>query len=550
MAFVAKVRRLQKLRATILGTNKKTAAVLAKPTDLDQWKDDFVGFAAKLDIVAKDGKRTKLRPNAIQSAFEVTRSGRDVILKPRQVGFTTWELARDAWYFLTRRGANVVVVCQSDSENDAIKAVCAKLKIMFESLASAGISIPDLDSSTTTWLLPSRDASLRVISSGASEAAAQKKGRGGSIHRLHVTELAFFEHAATTLNALLECVPVNDDTEVVFESTANGAAGFFFDHYQDAKNGKNSFRSTFFRWLDQAEYAIPLESGETIAPQTERERAVMRAGGTLEQLKWYRRKVADKKDQDLVDQEYPLDEDTCWLVSGRLFFDKDRVRELYSLCSAPFEVRDVGRGKLRIFRPAQSGRRYVLPVDPSEGVGGDPGAVPILDRGTGAHVASLHGQFEPWELAKYVAELGRGFFIGSDGKRATEIKRTFRDVNDEALVVVERNNHGHAVLQGLIREQRYGHIYVGPDKRPGWVTNEVTRAAALAALQAAVADKHWSSPERETIEEFLKFIVLHNGRAEAAKGANDDLVLGHAIGWDICCRPVIDRYVPEHHRAQ
>lgn len=530
--------------------NLATAKVLAKPTDLDQWKDDFLGFASKLDIVTKEGKRTKLRANAIQSAFETTRSGHDVILKPRQVGFTTWELARDVWYFLTKRGANVVVVCQADSENDALKAVCSKLRIMFESLASAGVHIPDLDASTTTWLIPSRDASLRVITAGASEAAAQKKGRGGSIQRLHVTELAFFEHAQVTLNALLECVPSTPDAEVVFESTANGAAGYFFDHYQDAKTGKNSFKATFFCWLEQAEYAIALEPGETISPETERERAVIRAGGTLEQLKWYRRKVADKKDQDLVDQEYPLDEATCWITGGRLFFDKERVKELRSLCSAPFESRDVGRGKLRIFKPAQPGRRYVLPVDPSEGVGGDPAGVPILDRGTGTHVATLHGQFEPWELAKYVAELGRGFFVDPSGQRATEIKRCYRDPQDEALVVVERNNHGHAVLQGLIREQRYGHIYVGPDKRPGWLTNEVTRAAALAAMQAAIADKHWSSPEAETVEELLRFVVLTNGRAEAAPGAHDDLVIAHAVGWDICCRPVVDRYIPQHHIAR
>src|SRR5690606_4445144 len=127
-----------------------------------------------------------------------------------------------------------------------------------------------------------------------------------------------------TMNALLECVPIAPHTEVVLESTANGAAGYFFDSYQDAKAGKSSFKAHFFYWLRQPEYAIPLEPGERIEPETERERAVVKAGGTLEQLKWYRQKVADKKSQDLVDQEYPLDEDTCWLIAGRLFFDRDR----------------------------------------------------------------------------------------------------------------------------------------------------------------------------------------------------------------------------------
>ena len=513
--------------------------VQAPTADLDRWKDDFPGFAAQLDIIPKGGERQKLRPNAIQSAFEVSRSGRDIVLKPRQVGLTTWELARDVWYFLTRKGARVVVVCQSMADDAAIKELADKLRVMFGSLRDAGIIIPGLDDrSTTQWLLPARDASLKIIGAGASAASAKKKGRSGTIHRLHVTELAFFEHADDTLNALLECVPGPEyGTEVVLESTANGAAGWFFDAYQDAKAGRSSYKAQFFHWREQAEYAIPLEPGERIEPETERERAVVKAGGTPEQLKWYRKKVADKKSQDLVDQEYPLDEDTCWLIAGRLFFDKERTKQLYAEAVDPIETRQVGRegshGVLRIWKHRQDGRRYVVVVDPAEGVGGDPGAAIVLDRGSGEHVATIHGQFATYEMARVAADVGKAYWgVKSDGAR------------EPALIVVERNNHGHAVLQGLIREQRYPYIYADRDRRAGWNTGEPSRAAALGGLQQAHVDKHWRSPERESLSEMLKFIVLQNGRAEAAPGAHDDLVLAHAIGWDVVCRPQVDRYVP------
>lgn len=172
-------------------------------------------------------------------------------------------------------------------------------------------------------------------------------------------------------------------------------------------------------------------------------------------------------------------------------------------------------------------------VDPSEGVGGDPGAAVVLDRGSGEHVATLHGQFTTWEMARLAAEIGRSYWgVRSDGAR------------DPALLVVERNNHGHAVLQGLAREQRYSYIFAGSDKRAGWVNSEPARATALAALQQAHVDKHWHSRERESLAEMLKFVVLPNGRAEAASGAHDDLILAHAIGWDVVCRPAIERYVP------
>lgn len=526
------------MRAEAMPRRTKEVRVQAPSADLERWRDDFAGFAAQLDIIPKGGNRQKLRPNAIQSAFEVTRSRRDIVLKPRQVGLTTWELARDVWYFLTRRGARVVVVCQSMADDAAIKELADKLRVMFESLRSAGVQIPGLDASTTQWLIPTRDASLKIIGAGASAASAKKKGRSGTIHRLHVTELAFFEHADDTLNALLECVPGPEyGTEVVLESTANGAAGWFYEAYQDAKAKRSSFRSHFFHWLEQAEYSLPLEPGEHISPETERERAVLKTGATPAQLKWYRKKVADKKSQDLVDQEYPLDEDTCWLIAGRLFFDRERTKQLYAEAVDPILQQEVGKdgshGVLRIWKHRQDGRRYVVIVDPSEGVGGDPGAAVVLDRGSGEHVATLHGQFTTWEMARLAAEIGRSYWgVRSDGAR------------DPALLVVERNNHGHAVLQGLAREQRYSYIFAGSDKRAGWVNSEPARATALAALQQAHVDKHWHSRERESLAEMLKFVVLPNGRAEAASGAHDDLILAHAIGWDVVCRPAIERYVP------
>lgn len=559
LAIVTKVRRLQKMRAAATPkVRTKEVRVQAPTADLERWKDDFPGFAAQLDIIPKGGTRQKLRPNAIQSAFEVTRTGRDIVLKPRQVGLTTWELARDIWFFLTRKGARVVVVCQSMADDGAIKELADKLRVMFESLRDAGIRIPGLeDRSTTQWLLPARDASLKIIGAGASAASAKKKGRSGTIHRLHVTELAFFEHASDTLNALLECVPGPEyGTEVVLESTANGASGWFYEAYTDAKTRRSSFRAHFFNWLEQSEYAVPLEPDERISPETERERAVAKAGGTPEQLKWYRKKVADKKSQDLVDQEYPLDEDTCWLIAGRLFFDKDRTKELRAHAREPIETKTVGRegsGQLRIWKHAQVGRRYLLSVDPSEGIGGDPGAVVVLDRGTGEHVATLHGQFPTWELAKLAAELGRGYSLSPDGsqKLTDELRgASYAGPDGSAIIVVERNNHGHSVIQGLVREQRYSHVFLGSDKRPGWLTGPVTRAAALAALQNAHKEKHWSSPEKETLSEMLRFIVNETGKAEAAPGAHDDLVLAHAIGWDVCCRPIVERYVPPHHAVR
>jgi hypothetical protein len=507
-------------------------------TSRADWRRDFLAFVGLCDIVPKDGHRGKLRPSAIQLAFEIERSGRDIILKPRQIGMTTWELVRDVWYFLTKPGARVVVVVQSMSDDGALREATEKLKVIFDGLELLGLIPGVVREALTHWTFRSRNASLRVVGAGASEAAAAKKGRSGTIHRLHITELAFFEFARETLNAMLECVPAPEHgTEIVIESTPNGASGLFFELYQAAKSRTTAYKSHFFRWTQHAEYCTPLRPDERIAAESLRERELVeKYSGSAEQLKWYRAKVAEKG-QDLADQEYPLDEETCWLSAGRLFFDKTRTQQLYADALAPIETKPVGRegshGVIRIWKHRQDGRRYVLIVDPSEGVGGDPGAGVVLDRGSGEHVATIHGQFATYEMARVAAELGKSYWgARSDGTR------------EPALIVVERNNHGHAVLQGLIREQRYPYLYADRDKRAGWNNGEPSRAAALAALQEAHFAKHWKSPEKESLAEMLKFIVLANGRAEAAPGAHDDLVLAHAIGWDVVCRPQVDRYVP------
>lgn len=481
------------------------------------WRTDFLAFVGHLDIIDKDGQRTKLRPNAIQSAFEVSRSadGRDIVLKPRQVGFTTWELARDIWYLLTHPDSKVVVVVQTDSDHKPLRETSEKIRIMFESLAAGGIQLDFRSQTVSEWVLG--NASLRIIEAGASEAKASKQGRGLTIHRLHITELAFFEYAQETLNAMMECVPsAEHGSEITIESTANGAAGIFYERYQKAKAG-NDWQSHFFEWMQQEEYRTALTPGEVIKPSTEREQnLIAQHGASLEQLKWYRSKVEDKG-QPLVDQEYPIDEDTCWLIAGRTFFDRAKVIALKGRTQKPASVA-LG-GNLRIWAEAKPKRRYLIAADPSEGTGGDPGAAVVYDRESGEHVATLHGQFPPWRMGELLAQLGTRY--------------------NTAVLVVERNNHGHAVLQALLMppaesgRTRYPAVYKSRDDKYGWHTNEITRTAALDAFESACRKGEWSSPDATVVAEMLVFKVNAKGKAEAAKGAHDDLVIASAIGWSV-----------------
>lgn len=484
----------------------------------------FERFAGLCDIVPKAGPRIKLRLNAIQREYCARRTPRDIVLKPRQIGFTTMEQARDVFHFLTVPGARVVATCQSITDHTPQKLLAKNYRVIFDSLRRLGLQLDFRTETASEWTLSDRDASLRIVEAGASEAAAEKKGRAGTISRLHLTETAFYEYAEETLNALLECVPSPEHgSEIVSESTPNGAAGTYFEQYRAAAEGRSGYTAHFYPWYRQREYRAELARGEVVEPEDDRQQVLVEKHGiTAEQLKWYQQKVAEKK-QDLVDQEYPSDPATCFLVSGRLFFDRTVTATLHAQTRDPIAVEQQG-GVFRIWKRAEPGHTYLIAADPSEGVGGDPGAAVVYDRAIGEHVATLRGQFPTWDMGKRLALIGRSY--------------------NGAQIAVERNNHGVAVLQALEQGEHYPNIYKGADERPGWLNNHASRAAALEALENAHRTGEWRTPDAGSTGELLTFIVDRNGKAVAQRGTHDDLTLAHAIAFDVCRKPVPSHYIP------
>jgi hypothetical protein len=484
--------------------------------------ESFEDFCQQLEIVDVYGARCRLNFNPIQALFHVDRTGRDVVLKPRQIGFTTLELARDLYKFACTEGARVVVVCQSVSDNAPAKLLSGVLQQMIASLKKAGWNPCFTTEAWNEWVLPNGN-SLRIIVAGASEAAAQKKGRAGTITRLHVTEMAFYEHPDETLNALLECVPGPETgSEIVIESTANGAAGMFFDYCKKAESGALSdYTFHFYAWYQHPSYKRELDPGESLEPYSDKEKALLDRGVTPEQIKWRRNKIAEKGASH-CSQEYPDDSESCFLVSGRGYFDSEALSRLGEFTSDPIETREQGR--VRIYRRPDPNRTYLLTLDPSEGVGDDdpekkthdPAGGVLFEAETGEQVAIIDGQFRPPDLANLAVKL------------ATEY--------GQALIACERNNHGHAVHTALAKAldgDPYPNVYLFyKDGRPGWNTNLETRPKMLNDLEASVRDGSFRTPDARLLSQ-LRTFVIRDGKPQASTGAKDDLVLAAAIGWAV-----------------
>jgi hypothetical protein len=119
-----------------------------------------------------------------------------------------------------------------------------------------------------------------------------------------------------------------------------------------------------------------------------------------------------------------------------------------------------------------------------------------------------------------------------------------KDYNN-AMVGIERENHGHAVLQRVVElKYRKPHFRGGPlfyydrkqdvnKSRPGWSTNGLTRPVMLEDLAEAIEQGDMGICDSDFVGECLSFRLQSNGKFEADAGAHDDTVIKWAIAWQM-----------------
>jgi hypothetical protein len=145
----------------------------------------------------------------------------------------------------------------------------------------------------------------------------------------------------------------------------------------------------------------------------------------------------------------------------------------------------------------------------------------VVRADTGDVVAVFHDKLEPADFAVVLNDLGRYY----GGREAA------------AFLLPENNNHGHATVLRL-RDLGYPSLFfrVSWDSiqqkevtKFGWATTPQTRAIMLSAGQEALKDPEVGIPDIETLEEMMNFIFNDVGKAQAAPGETDDLVISFSL---------------------
>jgi len=446
-------------------------------------------------VRTRDGFTAPLKANTAQRAFERRRGQRNIVLKARQMGLTTWAAARFFLKTITQPGTLTLEVAHSqESAEEIFRIVHRFVDWLPEELREGPLKTSQAN--VRQIVFPELDAQYRVVSAGDRNA-----GRGLTVQNLHCSELARWPgDPAETLAGLQAAM--SPGAELILESTPDGVGGCFHEEWQKA--GETGMVRHFFPWWIEQRYRADEVDEESL---TDEERTLMALHGLDREQIGYRRRIRANF-RGLAAQEYAEDEQSCFLASGDSVFELGAIDERLAEAPAPVERRR--NGELEVWLPPMKGKDYLVAVDPAGGGSeGDYSAAQVLEMETGMQCAEFAGHVGGLELARLVTEL------------ATEYNK--------AWLAVERNNHGSGVLALVETACGYRRIY-RQGGQPGWLTTSLSRPAVLGHLGAGLVEHPERFMSRRLLGECRSFVRLPNGSSGARAGTHDDRVMAMAVG--------------------
>lgn len=195
---------------------------------------------SRLTIINKDAKEVPFQLNPIQQKFTEEATGRDIILKARQQGFSSYILGAFTGDFILRDNILSVVVADiADNAQDLLSRVKHYIKAYEE---KTGVKVP-LKYNSKYELHNAATNSRYIIGT----AENQDFGRSKTIHNLHLSEAAFYKHFRSIMAAVDSAlVP---DGKAVIETTANGFSEFK-EFWDESERGETSWTPHFYNAQD------------------------------------------------------------------------------------------------------------------------------------------------------------------------------------------------------------------------------------------------------------------------------------------------------------
>lgn len=362
-------------------------------------------------------------------------------------------------------------------------------------------------------------------------AEVEEAGQGFTLQHLVCTEVARWPgNPEATMANVKEALAAGGTFDI--ESTPNGMGGYYYEEWKRAESNANDrfneFIPHFHPWFWHDEYRIEENVLEYEELNEEEKHKQHLFNLDLEQMTWRRKKQVSLRHE--FKEKYPEDSTTCFLTSGRLFFDQEVLAARLAELSVYKPLDSERNGEVIIYHKPIKGRRYIFGLDVAEGKGiiqagtevGDWTAGKMIDMETGEECLAYRARLAPEDA----------------GADAVEICQHYND----ALLAVERNNHGGTVILSA-RELGYGNIYrhkewwkreKNTDKRKwaefeGWPTTNKTRKILLNKFAWFIRTYPELVWDITLVQECFTFIYNEKGVPAAMEGHHDDTIFGASV---------------------
>ena len=309
----------------------------------------------------------------------------------------------------------------------------------------------------------------RIIASATSGSSI----RGMSVNLLFLDEFAFVERANEFYTSTYPVVSAGKETKVIITSTANGIGNTFHKIWEGAVQGVNEFTPFTVNWYD-----VPGRDEE-----------------------WKAQTIANTS-QLQFDQEFG----NTFFGTGDTLINADTL--LSFRAKPPKKVFE--GGDLLVYEEPTKSREYIMTVDVSKGRGQDYSTFTVIDIGT-----------RPFkQVAVYRNNTISPILFPN-------IIYKYAKVYNDAYVVIESNDQGTLVCNGLYQDLEYDNIHMESAvkaDRIGIEMNRKVKRLGCSAIKDILEEKKLDIVDEQTIMEISTF-VSKGQSYEASDGNHDDLMM-------------------------
>jgi len=333
---------------SVMLNEQMTAEMLAKLND-PHWRL-FSGELYKIVVKGEtpdDDLVLPFKPNRAQRRFLSKLWHRNVILKARQLGFTT--LIAILWLDFALFNPNVKCGIIAQDDATATEIFKDKVKFAYDNLPEAIKQMRPLKYDNA------HELGIDHGNNSTSSIRVATSMRGGTYHRLHVSEFGKIcaknpSKAKEVISGSIPSVPMSGI--LIIESTAEGQQGSFYSICQAAmkllqlgkKLSPKEYRFHFYAWHQDEKYRLNAEGvhiSEKDHEYFDEIETKMNVTLDLEQRAWYiaeRTSFEDAGEDSSMLQEYPSTPDEAFQKSTEgTYFAKQMtaVRKEKRICKIP-----------------------------------------------------------------------------------------------------------------------------------------------------------------------------------------------------------------------